>query len=96
MAQPHVTEVGLIQESFERLYHAVTGLFETNLVNIREHLNTGVAQTSSEIYSLKQEIEMGRSSVQRQIDSLADAISAATNHSKNVESTDYGKVSRQQ
>lgn len=92
MAQPHLTEVG-VQENLDRLYQAVTGLFETNLVNVREHLNTRVAQTLSEIHSLKRDIEEGRSSLQSHIDSLADAIK---NHSNDVESTSYGEVSRQQ
>ncbi|KAK5223510.1 hypothetical protein LTR72_004896 [Exophiala xenobiotica] len=90
MAQPHLTEVG-VQENLDRLYQAVTGLFETNLVNVREHLNTRVAQTLSEIHSLKRDIEEGRSSLQSHIDSLADAIK---NHSNDVESTSYGENER--
>lgn len=60
MAQPSLAQMGVIQENLQSLSSAMSKLIETKMDNIRDQLQTSMAQTSSETSLLKQNIETGR------------------------------------
>ncbi|ETI20492.1 hypothetical protein G647_08529 [Cladophialophora carrionii CBS 160.54] len=85
MAQPQPTEAGSLQD----LYLALSNLFDKHVVPIGDHLQTGMAQTLSEISSLKHETEAGRSSLESRIESLANILNATKSLANHVEPTSH-------
>lgn len=82
MAQPHHTATGVTQDNLQSLYTAVSKLIEAKMDTINDQLQTGVAQTSSEISLLKQELETGRSTMNNA--TLQDEIERLTSENKHL------------